>query len=109
MKKLFFSGILVFTTSTTLQADPCYCIESFVSSLKTKFLENNVYVHNFSESIDQETATKINEFVLKRKGIVSCVTDVTNKTITITSEPHVQKESIDGLFNIIEHRFLEKD
>jgi hypothetical protein len=68
-----------------------------------------VLVFSFSSTIDAEKALKIDNFILRRKGITSSVTNVNSKTITITFESGMNvKNAINDLFEIVEHHFTLK-
>ncbi len=68
-----------------------------------------VLVFSFSSTIDAEKALKIDNFILRRKGITSSFTNVNSKTITITFESGMNvKNEINDLFEIVEHHFTLK-
>jgi hypothetical protein len=68
-----------------------------------------VLVFSFSSTIDAEKALKIDNFILRRKGITSSVTNINSKTITITFESGMNvKNEINDLFEIVEHHFTLK-
>ena len=118
MKKVFLSTILFFSASTTT----CYTfgftakknspsLQEFKIAQFDRFSsgfvdEDNVYVYKLSKNLDQATALRIDEFVKLRKGVVSCVTDITSKTVTISVEPQLGKSTVDGLFEVVRHHIL---
>jgi hypothetical protein len=68
-----------------------------------------VLVFSFSSTIDAEKALKIDNFILRRKGITSSLTNVNSKTITITFESGMNvKNEINDFFEIVEHHFALK-
>lgn len=107
MKKLFFSTILVFAASMNLQTFALNSDAYVVCVPKSIFQDNIIYVYKIHKKIDQETASKIDEFIIRRKGVVSCVTNVSARTLTISVLPELSKTATDELFEIVHHRFLE--
>jgi hypothetical protein len=66
-----------------------------------------IKVYSFLNNVDSESAMKLDQMIMSKMGIYSCVTDIVLKTTTITFKEGLnQKKSIDELFEIAEHRFF---
>ena len=96
------SNELVTADATVLQQKQSLYSDSLIKS-------KEVLVFSFSSTIDAEKALKIDNFILRRKGITSSVTNINSKTITITFESGMNvKNEINDLFEIVEHHFTLK-
>jgi ABC-type uncharacterized transport system involved in gliding motility auxiliary subunit len=93
-----------------------YSLISFAeTSAEKKFLfseedtiqkSHQVLVYSFSAAVTTESAKKMDDFLLTRKGIQSCVTDIELKTTTITIVSTIDSKNIDELFEYAEKRFF---
>ena len=69
---------------------------------------NKIIICPFLTDIDQVTANKMDEFIARRLGVISSVTNISSKKITVTVDANVLNDDLKYLFDSVKVKFLSE-
>lgn len=81
-----------------------YSPKEFGDSISTK-----VFVCEFISVLDQEIASKIDAFILKRAGVISSITNLQTKQISIIVDGRLGRREVEYIFDSVKKKFLGKE
>lgn len=65
-----------------------------------------IFVCHFLTNINQETAAKIDAFIMHRLGVVSSNTNISTKEISVVVSEKLDKNDVDFIFRTVKIKFL---
>lgn len=114
MKKLILSTVIILTSiflfagkSDGVKPLQELKFNGFDDKLTLVFKPTNSFSYTYLSSVDAEKASQIQNYVMKRKGVISCVTDLESKKITIELENQLHQSDFNIIMNSVRIKFLD--
>lgn len=113
MKKLILSTVIILTSiflfagmSDDLKPSQGIKFNRFVNHRTLVSKPTNSFSYTYLSNVDAEKALQIQNYVMKRKGVISCVTDLESKKITIELENQFYQSDFNIIMNSVRIKFL---
>lgn len=104
---IFFLLTLLFSPnyfSGEILINPDYCSDNRLDEKEPT--PEKIFVCHFLTDINQETAAKIDAFIMHRVGVVSSITNIQTKEISIVLDEKLGKNDADFIFKAVKIKFL---